>query len=100
MPVAAPAAAAAPAPLKALYLLDRGERLRIEPLGGLEAAEAIIANTYRGAFLDTVGSREVHWQACVRLARSTPVFRCERMWGAEHLDEQARAMADHASALA
>ena len=96
VPVAAPAAAAEPGPLRALYVLERGDRFGIEPLGGLDAAEAIIANTYRGGFLDTVGSREAHWQASIRLARSTPVFRCERVWGAELLDEQARAMRDHA----
>jgi hypothetical protein len=67
-------------PIAAVYLLERGEELSIEPLAGLAAAEAIFANTYRGEFVSVAGRHQEHWATCMRLIRSIPVYRLRRPW--------------------
>ena len=42
--------------LGAIYLLGKGDRFGISQLQGLEATDAIFANTYRGAYLPAAGS--------------------------------------------
>ena len=44
----------------------------------MAAAEAIIANTYRGAYVAAAKTQRQHWQSAVKLARMTPVFRLAR----------------------
>lgn len=93
-------AAAGSRPLRAIYLLDEGDAFRIEPLNGIEAAEALFANTYRGHFVSTAGEPRRHWETCVRLVRSTPIFRAARKWGIDRLDGEAVRLIDHARGLA
>jgi hypothetical protein len=64
--------------LKALYVLARSDEFRIRPLDGIEAAEAIFANTYRGTYLSAVRGEQVHWLASTGLVRGTPVYLFER----------------------
>jgi hypothetical protein len=86
--------------LAALYLLARGHEFSIEPLAGVEAAEALFANTYRGSFLSAVNGQESHWLSSVRLVRSVPVFRVSRPWNHARLHEQCELMVEHAAQLA
>jgi len=83
-------------PLAAVYLLERSEGLEIEPLSGVAAAEAVFANTYRGAFVPLTGNSHDHWSACVQLVRSTPIFRAGRRWGFDDLTEQYAGLLEHA----
>ena len=83
-------------PLAAIYLLCEGDESRVEPLGGIEAAEALFANTYRGRFVTEAGDPKLHWEACMRLVRSTPIFRADRRWGLDRLGEEAARLLDHA----
>jgi hypothetical protein len=99
VPIAPARAAQTEIPLAALYLLDRGEHLSIAPLTGVEAADAVFANTYRGAYVVAVNGHRRHWQASLVLVRSLPVFRAEREWNPMKLDEQCRLILDHASAV-
>ena len=66
--------------LAGVYLLGKGDGLSISELQGLEATEAIFANTYRGEYVALAGNVRNHWEACVRLVQCTPVFRLERSW--------------------
>jgi hypothetical protein len=97
--ISASAATDAELPLTCLYLLDRAEEMSVQRLNGLEAAEAVFAHTYRGAFVAAVGSQSRHWQNCVRLVASTPLFRVGRPWDLEQLDEQCEMLVEHAREL-
>ena len=99
VPLARPASTDAAIPLAAIYLLGRSEGLDIERLTGVAAAEAIFANTYRGLFVPLTGSSQDHWTACVRLVRSTPVFRAGRRWGLDELAGQYAGLLEHAEQL-
>ena len=99
VPLDLPSAPVGMTPLAAIYLLDAGEECRIEPLAGVAAAEALFANTYRGRFVTEAGEPRLHWEACIRLVRSTPIFRAIRQWGLERLDAEAANLRNHARSL-
>ena len=86
-------------PLSGLYLLARGDEFSIDRLTGLEAADAVFANTYRGAFVSAANGQENHWASAVRLVRTLPVFRAAREWNLARLDEQCRMLLEHATGL-
>lgn len=91
-----------PLPLAACYLLAEaaeGEPGRISRLAGLEASEALIANTYRGRFVPLLGRSEQHLHSCVAVAAQVPVFRAVRRWGRDHYDADATRLRDHSEAL-
>ena len=96
VPLAKPCSSDEPIPLAAVYLLERSEALAVEPLTGVAAAEAIFANTYRGAYVPITGSSHDHWSAAMQLVRNTPVFRARRPWGFEYLADQYSGLVDHA----
>lgn len=75
-------------PITAVCLLERGPAFSISVLTGPGAVRAIFENTYRGSFLSATGTRQAHWEAAVRLARSTSVYRVERTWDLSRLEEE------------
>jgi hypothetical protein len=88
-------------PLSHLYLLDKASgEPSVARLHGAGAVEAMVANTYRGAYVPLMGRTGQHLLACAALAREVPVFRAERRWGYGDFDEQAAALERHARALA
>lgn len=91
-----------PLPLAAIYLLRQAdaeaEGPSIERLQGVDAVETIVSNTYRGAYLKTIGRTGEHLAACLRVARQVPVFRAARLWGFDRFDAQAEALRAHAEA--
>ena len=91
-----------PLPLAAVYFLTRGSEgeLRVEEIAGAGAVEALVENTYRGAYLKTIGRTGEHLMQCVRIAQEVPVFRVERAWDLARLDEEALKLRDHAAAVA
>ena len=91
-------AARSKVPLSAIYLLDRGAAL-IVPLQGIEAADAIFANTYRGEYLTRISGQKEHWESVVRLVRGTPVFRAIRQSESSALDDQCSRLLHHARRL-
>jgi hypothetical protein len=99
VPIDRTGAAQSHVPLAALYLLDRGDGREIDRLNGVEAADAVFANTYRGAYLSATNGHQRHWESAMRLVRSTPVFRAVRKWGLAELDEQCSRLLDHARGL-
>jgi hypothetical protein len=64
--------------LAAVYLLSVGQRFGITPLTGVDAVEAVFSNTYRGFAVSELGQTRMHFDAAVKLVRSTPIFRLER----------------------
>lgn len=91
-----------PLPLGACYLLAEAaddEPHGIFPLTGLDASEALIANTYRGAFVPLLGRGEQHLRSCVALARKVPLFRAVRRWGRDHYDSDAARLRGHAESV-
>jgi hypothetical protein len=100
VPINSESAAQSNKPLGALYLLDRGQQFSAAQLTGLEAAETVFANTYRGAYVSAVSGQLSHWESSVRLVRHLPVFRASREWDLKKVDEQCQLMLDHARAVA
>jgi hypothetical protein len=86
-------------PLSHLYLLEKaaeGDLPSIARLEGSAAVEAMIANTYRGAYVRLMGQTRQHMLACVELARTVPVFSARRRWGFDSFDEEGAALEAHA----
>ena len=87
-------------PLSHLYLLEKAEgEPSIERLEGSAAVEAMIANTYRGAYVRMMGTTRQHLLACAELARTVPVFRARRRWGYDSFDSEGAALETHARQL-
>jgi len=95
VPIARAAAATDGTELAAVYVLERGDDFNIARLEGVGAADALMANTYRGGFVATVKGELAHWHACMQLVRTTPIFRVERRWELDEIDEQCGLLLDH-----
>ena len=87
-------------PLAALYVLERGEQFAIGPLGGVDAAQAIFANTYRGEYVARTDNAGTHLRASMALIAKTPIFRVKRRWGFDRLHVEAERIARHAAGIA
>jgi hypothetical protein len=68
----------------------------VTPLRGVEAVDALVANTYRGTYLPLMGGTARHLMACVDLARRLPVFTARRAWGFDRFDAEAQRLEAHA----
>lgn len=87
-------------PLSHLYLLEKAEgEPSIVRLEGSAAVEAMIANTYRGAYVRPMGRTRQHLLACAELARTVPVYRARRRWGYDSFDVEGAALEAHARRL-
>lgn len=91
-----------PLPLGACYLLAGAPGGDGEPdfegisrLAARGALEALMANTYRGAFVRRIGGSERHMRQCLAIARTIPVYRADRRWGEEAFEAQAEQLAQH-----
>jgi len=96
LPIGPAAAIRSNTPLGAIYVLDRAEQFSIARLEGVDAAEAVFANTYRGGYVAAADAQLNHWKSAVDLVRSIPVYRAARDWDLAKLDEQGRRLTDHA----
>lgn len=65
-------------PLGAPFLLDKGQDPTIEEMAGLEAARAVVANTYRGSYVGMTQHVATHWKACMAISNRLPMFRWRR----------------------
>lgn len=84
------AARAEPLRLGAVFLLGQHESeapAEISRLSGVAAIEALMENTYRGGFIAIAGDPRAHFEACLQLARSVPVFRLSRPWDSSRIGE-------------
>ena len=89
-------------PLDRVYMLKRAEEpsaeLAIRRIRGIEAVDSLVSNTYRGAYLRSIGRTRDHLMTCARLASSVPIFSAERVWGFAGFDRQSRLLERHALA--
>lgn len=87
-----------PLPLDHVYLLRKAEEgsAGVHRLGGIEAVDALVANTYRGGYVGRIGATRRHLEACLALVRKVPVFAATRIWGFADFDPQAAALETHA----
>ena len=88
-------------PLDHLYILEKAEGpdgAAVERLRGARAVEALVANTYRGAYVPLMGLTQRHLLACAAVAGKVPVFRASRLWGLDRIDAQAGLLEQHARA--
>ena len=97
VPIAvAPARAALPlAAIYTLHAAEAGQRGSIDKLAGAGVVEALVANTYRGAYITQMGGVAHHLAQCVALARQVPVFALHRRWGLELFAEEAASVEAH-----
>ena len=87
-------------PLGAVYMLDPGSSSHssgsISRLVGVDAVDALVTNTYRGAFAREMGAAQQNLMACLSVINSAPLYRAYRRWGFEHFEFQARKLEQHA----
>lgn len=89
-------------PLAGCYELrarDEAGPMLITRLAGVQAAEALIANTYRGKFLSVGGWTERHFRSCVDLTRLIPVHKVERQKDSAAFFSVARQLEEHVRQL-
>jgi hypothetical protein len=89
-------------PLSHLYLLEKAEdegSPLVTRLEGSAAVEAMVSNTYRGAYVRLMGQTREHMLACAELARRVPVFRARRRWGYDSFDLEGSGLEAHARQL-
>ena len=89
-------------PLGAIYLLEKSDAVEpaIRRLTGMAGVDALVANTYRGAFLQRIGDKKRHLELCIELARSVPVFALWRAWDAARIGMIIDAVEAHLAGLA
>lgn len=95
LPIGQERASSVKTPLTALYVLDQGSRFSIDRIIGVDAADAIFANTYRGGFVGTAGSAPTHFRTSTKLLNVTPVYLVRREWGLDVMDAQNERILEH-----
>lgn len=92
-----------PLPLHHVYLLGKAGPEETSPairaLKGIASVDALVANTYRGAYLPLMDATAQHLRQCLRLVSTAPVFTADRRWGFDSFEAQAMAIEAHARAL-
>lgn len=96
VPVRRTALSTATTKIAGLYVLGRSEEFSIRRLTGVEAAEAVFANTYRGRYISAAKSEHSHWQSCVRLVRTVPVHELCRPRDLARVDSDCERILEHA----
>ncbi|HMJ92953.1 MAG TPA: hypothetical protein VK472_02505 [Allosphingosinicella sp.] len=99
VPVSA-AGPARPIPFRRLYVLGRAEESeegQILRLRGREAMEAVLAQTYRGAYLAPMGLTGRHFAQCAALLASAEIWSASRAWGYDVFKREAARLEQHLS---
>ena len=78
-------AASDPLLLAGVIELRWGDEELLAPLTGLAGVEALIANTYRGGYVASLGHQHGHMQACVAVAAAVPILALDRIPGSSHI---------------
>ena len=86
--------------LGAIYLLENGDKVKIAQLTGVQAADAVFANTYRGGYVSSSGGIRTHWEASLKLIRGLPIFLCARPMNMYSIEQNASQILEHARELA
>lgn len=92
----------APLPLKAIYVLARGEAVGTEPLEGREALFELLPHVYNNTLVDAIGEarvRQWHFERCARLAKHVSVRALRRPPDLSRLPEIAEHIAAEMKAI-
>jgi hypothetical protein len=93
-------AAAAPVPLDRIYVLAKAEAPIDGPvirrLSGIDGVNALVANTYRGRYVQIAGLTASHLATCLAVARAVPIFEAVRSWDLDAFDAEAARLREHA----
>jgi len=81
--------------LAGIYVLGTSDHFSIERLQGLQATESVFAHTYRGFYVNELGSQREHWESVVALVQRVPIFRIDRPRGLSLMDEHGARILDH-----
>lgn len=96
-------AVSGPLPLAAIFFLSDGENsdvpTEIAPVPPARGIEQLIANTYRGAYVPLLGDQRRHFETCVALARSVPMYALNRPWNPARIGETVRLVEEHLTAM-
>lgn len=85
-------------PLRRLYVLGRAKvdgDGAITRLTGRDAMQAVLANTYRGMYLPTMGLAAWHFGQCAAMLGSIEVYSAPRVWGFEVFEREAERLERH-----
>jgi hypothetical protein len=97
VPLPAPPGQRKVVPIAAIYQLRQREGpLAIDRLRGSAAVGALISNTYRGAFVATVGDSVEHFRQCHALAADVPIYEVMRSFDPARFEQEADAIEEHA----
>jgi hypothetical protein len=102
VPLAAPRRIG-PMPFRRLYLLDRSEAGapgEIVRLRGSNVLQALMAQTYRGIYLEPMNLTAQRFRQAAALASRIEVYSAKRAWGYEMYDQEAARLAAHVSQAA
>ena len=97
VPIAASTTSSGPIELRAIYLLIDDEQFSIAPLCGIEAMDALFANTYRGQLLAEAEMTRSHFLSCCAVLKDTPIYSLRRARSLSDFDEQNRRILHHVS---
>jgi hypothetical protein len=86
-------------PLRALYVLDVGEALAVEPVRGHLALVELLRHAYVPRFVPDLGATPAHFARCARVARAVPIFRLRRPPGLEKLPDLVAVVEAHVVGL-
>lgn len=100
VPISPRAATGEPVELGGIYVLGEGHSVDFSRLRGIEAVEAIFANTYRGTYVPIGGDVRLHGESCIRVAKQTPIHRFLRPWDLSRLSHHCDALIAHAVQVA
>lgn len=83
--------ASEPLPVSHVYLLGSHnlDEITLEPMIGHDRVGTLVRNTYRRNYLDGLGGKERHFEACVELARQARIVRVARPAGGFRITELA-----------
>jgi hypothetical protein len=89
-------------PLRALYILARGESIQVETQNGSRALVDILPHAYNNPLVSKIGSpslQQWHFEACATIARQTPVRVLRRPYDLDRLPAVADAVIDDVHSL-
>ena len=94
VPISSERSSAGELDLAALFVLSVGETFGIRRLTGVDAVDAVFSHTYRGFVGSRLGLDRLHFEAAVKLARNTPIYRFERRRDLAQLTTDVRRLLD------
>ena len=95
VPIAVDEERGEPICLGGIYLLEQADQRSVERMGGAQAVEALMANTYRGAYSSVAGQAQAQFHSCVELATRVPLHRFRRSLKFQTIEEDIRTILDH-----